>query len=95
MDIKMIEDLVEIIRDRKANPLEKSYTTKLFKKGTNTLVKKLGEENAEFLQAFLVQDDERVASEAADYIYHLIVAMEYRDVPFEKTLDILRQRFKK
>jgi phosphoribosyl-ATP pyrophosphohydrolase len=95
MDTKIISDLVEIVKDRKENPSEKSYTTKLFTKGTNTLIKKLGEENAEFIQALLIQDDERVASEAADYIYHMIVAMENRDVDFEETLNILRRRFKK
>ena len=95
MDTKIIEDLVNIVRDRKANPSEKSYTTKLFNGGTNTQIKKLGEENAELIQALLVQDDIDVASEAADYLYHLIVAMESRNVDFEQTLEVLRKRFNK
>lgn len=94
MDTKILEDLVLIIKDRKENPSEKSYTTKLLKGGTNLQIKKLGEENAELIQALLIQDDDSVAGEAADYLYHLMVAMESREVSFEKTLDVLRKRFK-
>lgn len=94
MDTQIIESLIEIIRDRKRNPSEKSYTTKLFNGGYNLQIKKLGEENAEIIIALLKEDEERVASEAADYLYHLAVALEARDVPFEKVLEILRGRFK-
>ncbi len=93
MDTKIIEDLIEIIRDRKKNPTEKSYTSKLFKGGYNLQIKKLGEENAEIIIALLKEDEERVASEAADYLYHLAVALEARDVPFERVFEILRKRF--
>lgn len=92
MDLKIIEELLETVRDRKQFPKEGSYTNKLFNKGENGLVKKLGEENAELIKAFLVENDERMASEAADYLYHIIVALEYRGVPFEDVLNILRQR---
>jgi phosphoribosyl-ATP pyrophosphohydrolase len=93
MDTKIIEDLISIIRNRKQNPSEKSYTSKLFKEGYNLQIKKLGEENAELIIALLKESNERVASEAADYIYHLVVALEARNVPFEDVLSILRKRF--
>ncbi|TYB34899.1 MAG: phosphoribosyl-ATP diphosphatase [Flexistipes sinusarabici] len=92
MDLKIIEELLETVRNRKQTPKEGSYTNKLFNKGENGLVKKLGEENAELIKAFLVENDERMASEAADYLYHVIVALEYRGVPFEDVLNILRHR---
>lgn len=92
MDIKIIEELVETVKNRKKFPKEGSYTNKLFDKGENGLVKKLGEENAELIKAFLTESDERLASETADYLYHIIVALEYRGVSFDNVLNILRRR---
>jgi len=92
MDLEIIKELVETIRSRKKQPKEGSYTNKLLSGGENGIVKKLGEEHAELLKAFLTENDERFASEVADFIYHILVALEYRDVKFENVLHILRQR---
>lgn len=94
MDLSFLQTLMEIIHDRKINPSESSYTSKLFEGGKNKIIKKLGEENAEFIQAFLVQSDDRIISEAADYLYHLIVALEYKNISFERVVDELKKRHK-
>ncbi|UOD35787.1 phosphoribosyl-ATP diphosphatase [Deferribacteraceae bacterium V6Fe1] len=94
MDLSFLETLIKIIHDRKINPSESSYTAKLFEGGENKIIKKLGEENAEFIQAFLIQSDDRIISEAADYLYHLIVALEYKNISFESVVDELKKRHK-
>jgi len=95
MNTEIIGKLVDIIRERKANPSDESYTCKLFNKGENTIIKKLGEENAELIRALIKESDEEVAGEAADIIYHLVVALEHRNVPFEKVCEVLENRFGK
>ncbi|MBZ4642608.1 MAG: phosphoribosyl-ATP diphosphatase [Deferribacteraceae bacterium] len=94
MDLSFLKNLCEIIHDRKLHPSEGSYTAKLFEGGNNKIIKKLGEENAEFIQAFLVQSKDRIISEAADYLYHLIVALEFKDISFQSVIDELEKRHK-
>ena len=47
--------LNETIKDRHQNPSPASYTTTLFEGGANKIIKKLGEENAEFIKSFLTE----------------------------------------
>ncbi len=94
MNLEIIKKLSGIIAERKRAPAEGSYTSSLFAAGDNKIVKKLGEENAEFIRAFFKCGDEELAGEAADYIYHLMVALEYRGVGFGKVLDVLAERHK-
>ncbi|WP_022851682.1 phosphoribosyl-ATP diphosphatase [Limisalsivibrio acetivorans] len=95
MNTDVIGRLVEIVRERKSNPKDDSYTCKLLEAGENKLVKKLGEENAEFIRSLIKESDGAVAGEAADIIYHMIVALEYRGVPFEDVVGVLEERFGK
>jgi len=92
-DFSLIK-LFNLIKDRKVNPKSGSYTTYLFGKGKDKILKKLGEENAEFIRAFFISNNDELAGEAADCIYHLITALEYRGVSFGKVLDILAERHK-
>lgn len=94
MNLSILEKLVKTIRDRKLNPKEGSYTNSLFDAGENKIVKKLGEEFAEFLKAYLKESDERVSSEFADLLYHFFVALEYKDIKFEYVLIELERRHK-
>ena len=95
MDVNIISKLVEIVRERKVSPQPDSYTCKLFAKGENTIIKKLGEENAELIRALILNEKEEAAGEAADILYHMIVALEHKDVPFEAVMAVLEERFGK
>lgn len=95
MNTEIIEKLVEVVRERKANPSDNSYTCQLLNGGANKIIKKLGEENAELIKSILTETDAEVAAETADYLYHLIVALEFRGVPFEDVLGVLTERFGK
>ena len=74
-----IKRLEALLQDRKANPKEGSYTNALLN-DQEELVKKVGEEAVEVILAALQQGPERLASEAADLVYHLSVLLVAHDV---------------
>ena len=84
--------LEEIIKDRQANPVEGSHTSKLFSKGLNKIAQKVGEEAVELIIESKDSDDERFNSEAADLFYHLLVLFAERNIELANVLETLRQR---
>lgn len=68
----VIENLFEIIQTRKNTVDGQSYTNQLFKAGSQEIAKKVGEEAVETVIAALTSPN-RLASESADLIYHLLV----------------------
>ncbi len=84
--------LNETIKDRQQNPSPASYTTTLLEGGANKIIKKLGEENAEFIKAFLTEPPYETAAEAADYIYHLMVALRFKGIDWTDVLKELEKR---
>ena len=81
----IFDKLFAVILDRKANPTPESYTVKLLS-DLDEALKKVGEEAIEVVLAGKGQSDERLVSEAADLIYHLLVALAARGL----TLDDVR-----
>ena len=77
-----LKSLETLLKDRKANPKEGSYTNTLFN-DPEELVKKVGEESVEVILAALQQGPERLISEAADLVYHLSVLMVAHDVGWD------------
>ena len=69
------EDLFEMLRGRKANPKEGSYTTYLFEKGLDKILKKVGEETTEVILAAKDQDRANTVYEIGDLMYHCMVLM--------------------
>ncbi len=88
-------ELFDTLNERSINPTEKSYTNHLLTKGSNTILKKMGEENAEFIMACKDNDKNEIANEAADIIYHLQVALLHKGVQWREVLTILESRRKK
>ena len=70
-----VEKLYNTILDRKTNKEEGSYTTYLFDKGTQKILKKVGEECTEVVIAALSQTKEDQVYEISDLLYHLLVLM--------------------
>jgi len=87
-------ELFNTLNERSINPLEKSYTNHLLTKGSNTILKKIGEEAAEFIMACKDNDKNSISNEAADIIYHLQVALLYKGVEWRDVLTILEKRRK-
>ncbi|HSM03260.1 MAG TPA: bifunctional phosphoribosyl-AMP cyclohydrolase/phosphoribosyl-ATP diphosphatase HisIE [Longimicrobiales bacterium] len=79
------------LRDRAASRPEGSYTTRLLE-DPNLRVKKLGEETAELIQALVLEDGDRAAEEAADLIYHTLVALLAANRSLDDVLAVLEAR---
>ena len=92
MSTDVLNRLSGIIKARRDAKPEASYTKRLLDGGPIEPAKKLGEEAVETAIAALAQDDEALAGEAADLIYHLLVVLEYRGVGFDAVLDELDRR---
>ena len=90
--IDSCSELFEVIKRRKSFPEKGSYTNKLLNGGDNLILKKIGEESAEFVMACKDQNAHEIASEAADLIFHLQVAIANHDVSWRDVLEILEKR---
>ena len=72
--------------------VDSSWTAKLLSKGTEACAAKAEEEAGEFIQALRGESDERVASEAADMLYHALVALRVRGVSLDDVAAALEKR---
>lgn len=70
-----LDMLMELIADRKIHPKEGSYTTYLFEKGLDKILKKVGEESTEVIIAGKAEDKKETVYEIADLCYHVMVLM--------------------
>ena len=70
-----LEGLMEMLEGRKANPKEGSYTSYLFQKGIDKILKKVGEESTEVIIAGKANDKAETIYEIADLTYHVMVLM--------------------
>jgi phosphoribosyl-ATP pyrophosphohydrolase/phosphoribosyl-AMP cyclohydrolase len=73
-------ELESVIHERQASTAERSYTRSLLDGGAPRVAQKLVEEAAELAEAVKSESNERVTSEAADVLYHLLVSLRVRDV---------------
>ena len=89
----IIPDLRRVIKDRRENPREGSYTCKLFDDETR-MCKKVIEEAGEFALAIKDKDEGEMAWELADLIYHTMVAIEKSGLPMDKVYAKLSERAK-
>ena len=86
------EGLYELIRGRRANPQEGSYTTYLFDKGLDKILKKVGEECTEVIIAGRKEDREETVYEIADLAYHVMVLMVQTGISVEDVTRELERR---
>tara|TARA_B100001121_G_scaffold121804_1_gene106818 strand:+ start:227 stop:499 length:273 start_codon:yes stop_codon:yes gene_type:complete len=89
--LKILEELILLIRERKKNPVEGSYTNKLLKY-KNLAKEKVLEEVNELIEA--VEEDSNKIHEAADVLYHLAVYLEANNVKIEEIIEELSSRKK-
>ncbi len=92
MDVSVIDRLAALIAARRAAKADASYTRQLLDGGTAKCAKKLGEEATETIIAALAENDDALANEAADLLYHLLVLLESRKVGLERVLTKLEGR---
>jgi phosphoribosyl-ATP pyrophosphohydrolase/phosphoribosyl-AMP cyclohydrolase len=90
--VPALEDLAREIESRKASDGQKSYTKSLLEGGPEKIGAKLCEEADELSRAIASESRERVASEAADVLYHALVGIASRDVSLRDVLAELSRR---
>ena len=83
-----LDALMELIRGRKTNPQEGSYTTYLFRMGLDKILKKIGEESTEVIIAAKDNDPKETIYEISDLVYHVMVMMIEQGISLE---DIRRE----
>lgn len=83
-----MDALMELIRGRKTNPQEGSYTTYLFQNGLDKILKKIGEESTEVIIAAKDNDPKETIYEISDLVYHVMVMMIQQGISLE---DIRRE----
>lgn len=90
-----IDQLRAIIKDRKNNPSEKSYTASLFAKGINKIAQKVGEEAVEIVIEAKDDNKELFLGEAADLLFHYLILLEAKGYELDEVMQVLIDRHKK
>jgi phosphoribosyl-ATP pyrophosphohydrolase/phosphoribosyl-AMP cyclohydrolase len=92
MAMAFIQELENIIEERKRNLPPGSYTTKLFQGGIDRILKKIGEEAGEVIIAAKNDDIEELKNECADLLYHLLIVLHQKNLTFTDVEKILELR---
>lgn len=87
---EMLDRLAATIAGRRNVSPEESYTAQLLSHGTSRVAQKVGEESVEVVIAAM--NDDRLAEESADLLYHLLVLLEERGIGLEAVGEVLRDR---
>lgn len=90
--IKFLENLFQLIKDRRKELPENSYTTKLFKSGSNRIIQKVGEEAIETVIAAKNRNREEIINETSDLLYHLFVMLAEQEIEFYEVVENLEKR---
>lgn len=90
-----LQQLYQVILDRRANPQEGSYTCYLFDKGLDKILKKVGEECSETIIAAKNGVQADTVGEISDLIYHLMVMMAEQNIPLSQVMAELDRRSQK
>lgn len=89
---KVLAELEQLIAERYTERPEGAYTTYLFDKGLDKILKKVGEETAESIIAAKNGDNDELRYEVSDLIYHLLVLLRERNLPLDEIMQELERR---
>ncbi len=89
----VLESLEGVIASRKGGDPDRSYTSRLLAGGVDASGAKVTEEAGELVAAAGNESDDRVVSEAADLVYHMLVLLAARDLALAQVEDELARRF--
>ena len=92
MNDTVLQDLYQVVLNRKSAPQEGSYTCYLFDKGLDKILKKVGEECSETIIAAKNGKQEETVGEISDLIYHLMVMMVDQNIPLDAVMAELERR---
>ena len=87
-----ISTLEDTIQDRKINPSDSSYISSLFKKGTNKIAQKVGEEAVELVIEAKDDNDNLFLNESADLLFHYLILLQEKGYKMNDVVNILNKR---
>lgn len=87
-----LTELEMIIRDRKNNPTDKSYTASLFAKGINKIAQKVGEEAVEVVIEAKDNNDDLFKGEAAILLFHYLILLQAKNFTLNDIISVLKSR---
>jgi phosphoribosyl-ATP pyrophosphohydrolase/phosphoribosyl-AMP cyclohydrolase len=90
--LAFISTLEAVIEQRIAESPQGSYTARLFADGPKRIAQKVGEEGIEVALAAVVESDDKVVSESADLVFHLLVLLRSRGLSFQRVVAELQSR---
>jgi phosphoribosyl-ATP pyrophosphohydrolase/phosphoribosyl-AMP cyclohydrolase len=90
--LNFLTELETIIRDRKNNPTDKSYTASLFAKGINKIAQKVGEEAVEVVIEAKDNNDDLFKGEAADLLFHYLILLQAKNFTLNDIIHVLKNR---
>ncbi len=79
----ILDEVFNVIKDRKINPKESSYTSKLMREGEEKILRKINEECLELILASKDNSKSKIVHEATDLIFHIMVLLCYKDIELE------------
>lgn len=91
----ILEELYTIIEDRKAKMPKDSHVASLFREGMDRIIQKVGEESTEVIIAAKNESKERIISEVADLLFHLLILLSSKNIMISDILNELEQRQQK
>ncbi|MEO0683014.1 MAG: phosphoribosyl-ATP diphosphatase [Pseudomonadota bacterium] len=91
-DLDVLARLEAVIAARRGADPDASHTARMLAQGPTKCAQKFGEEAVETVIAGAAQDDDALASEAADALYHLLVLLAARDIPLADVMAELARR---
>ena len=94
-DLQVIRELETLLYDRKDEMPKGSYTTAMYKKGLDKIAQKVGEEAVETVIASKNRGQKETVEEAADLLFHLMLLLAEKNIPFHKVIKTLRKRHDK
>ena len=87
-----ISTLENIIQDRKINPSDSSYVSSLFKKGTNKIAQKVGEEAVELVIEAKDDNNDLFLNESADLLFHYLILLQNKGFKLNDVINVLKNR---
>lgn len=90
--MEAFKEMYDVVVNRRDNPQEGSYTCYLFEKGLDKILKKCGEECTEMVIAAKNHDNDELANEINDLLYHMVVLMVENGVSVEDIEKIMVER---
>lgn len=94
-NLKFLNQLFELVKRRKTELPENSYTSKLFKEGADRIIQKVGEESVETIIAAKNRNKKEIIDEVSDLVFHLLVMLAEQDIELNQIIDNLELRHKK